>query len=148
MSVNYLTVTYVDYLLGKPVRQALFTEGTTYKSLAFTATAQAASAVIRNAILSAGYVAPTTTSDDFIKLGTLGEFVRMAYSRPDKRIELPENFTDSAMNIARKAILSGEAKLELTLTAVAGIGGISFSDHADTTLGHPTIFSRRDLSEY
>ena len=141
MADNFLSVTYVDNLIGTRVRTALFTEGITYKSAAFLGTCCAATAVIQNAIQSAGYEVPGTTTDEFIKLATLGEFVRIAFARPDKKLQLPEDYDSSAWMTARKLILSGDAELSLSQSVTEGHGGIS----ATSTTDSPTVFHRADM---
>jgi hypothetical protein len=146
---NYLTDTYVDNLIGNKVRLALFTEGTTYSSTAFVATCEAATSVIQTAIRSSGYEVPATTTDAFIMLATLGEFINIAFARPDKRLPLPEGYSTSPWMTARAAILSGESELDLDIIVAAAIGGISSSDSSATSeSGLPTIFSRHDLDVY
>jgi hypothetical protein len=146
MPDNYLTATYVDNLIGNKVRTALFTDGATYKTAAFTGVCVAATAVIKNAIKTAGYTAPSTTTDEFIILATLGEFVNLAFNRPDKRIPLPQNWQGSAYMTARKAILSGESSLDLTVDTEAGHGGISIT--ASDSSNNPQIFSRNDYADW
>jgi len=143
VAANFLTLTYVDNLIGSKVRTALFTDGSTYKTAAFVGTAEAATGVIRNAITSAGYTAPTTTTDQYIMLGTLGEFCWMAYNRPDKRLPLPKEWASSTMAKVRADILSGEAELDLPQSTTGGFGGILGTP--ETT--YPTIFSRTDLDD-
>lgn len=146
MAAQWVTTTYVDNLLGGKLRTALFTEGSTYKTAAFNGTAQAATAIIKNAVQSAGYTAPgDTTTYEFLKLATLGEFARIAYARKDKNLKFPEDWQDSAWMNARKAILSGEAELDLPQSTVAGHGGIVFTSHADDD--SPTIFNRSDFDD-
>lgn len=150
MADNFLTTTYVDALLGNKVRVALFTDGETYKTAAFVGTAQAATASIQQAIKSAGYAVPTSTTDEYIKLATLGEFVVMAYGRLDKKAKLPEDWYKSPMGRARADILSGDAELSLEVSVVGGHGGISSSDYTSEVSngGHPTIFHRADLEDF
>lgn len=144
MADQWITTTYVDNLLGSKVRVSLFTDGATYKTAAFNGTAQAATALVKEYVRSAGYTPPgATTTYGYLKLAVLGEFVKIAYSRKDKNLKFPEDWADSAWMQALKAIASGEAELDLPQSTVSGHGGILFTSHGDDD--SPPIFNRSDL---
>lgn len=149
MADNYLTVTYVDFYLGAAVRQALFKDGTsTYKTSAFLGVCYMSTSDIQAAIRTAGYSPPTTTSDEFLKLATLGSFVRLAYSRPDNMLALPEDFNKSPMSRAYERILSGDIVLNLPSDEDESPGSVVYPDYTATVTGHPTIFSRKNTYDY
>lgn len=148
MADQYIDQTYVNNMIGSAVRTALFTDAGVYSAAALTATIEAATGVIQNAIRSAGYTAPATTTDQFIMLATLGELVWLGYNRPDKRLPLPEGWANSSMAKARAAILSGEAELDLPIDTTGATGGISSTDYSDSATGCPTIFHRHDMDTF
>lgn len=153
MAAEYISQTYVDFWLSSAVRIALFTDGSTYQSAAFIGLVRAASADVATAIRNSGYEAPaTTTSDEYIKLATLGVFFPMAAGRPEKNLAWPEGWENSRPAKAAEAILSGDATLSLPLNTGNSVGGIQFSDSSTgTTLadgGRPQIFGRFNLRDY
>jgi hypothetical protein len=146
---NYLTVTYVDFYLGSSVRQALFKDGTsTYKTAAFLGICYMSTADIQSAIRTAGHTPPTTTTDEFIKLATLGSFVRLAYSRPDNMLALPDDFDQSPMARAYERILTGDIVLDIPEDDEESPGSVVFNDPTATATGYPPIFTRRNMYDY
>jgi hypothetical protein len=147
MTDNYLTATFVDSIIGSDVRVALFTNTSgTYKTIGFLNTCIAATSIIRNAIKSAGYTPPADNAvgDPFIQMAALGEFASIAFNRPDKVLPLPEDWRASPWMLARKAIMSGEAQLDLEVSTSAGHGGIMVSSSADED--YPPIFTRESFN--
>jgi hypothetical protein len=146
---NYLTVTYVDFYLGAAVRQALFKDGTsTYKTAAFLGVCYMSTSDIQTAIRTAGYSPPTTTTDEFIRMATLGSFVRLAYSRPDNMLSLPEDFDKSPMSRAYDKILSGDIVLDLPADDDESPGSVVYNNPIATITGFPPIFTRRNTYDY
>jgi hypothetical protein len=142
---QYIAATYVDNFLGTAVRQALFTDsGQSYSTAAFTGLCVAATSAIQTAIRNAGYVVPTTNTDEYVRMATLGVFIELAYARPEKYLKLPEDWKNSQIKLAMSAILSGEAELSLPLDTAATIGGVTASSSTDK----PQIMSRDGLNEY
>jgi hypothetical protein len=146
---NYLAATYVDFYLGSSVRSTLFKDGTaTYKTAAFLGVCYMATSDIQTAIRTAGYTPPATTTDEFIRLATLGSFVRLAYSRPDNMLALPEDFDKSPMSRAYERIISGEAVLNLPSNEDESPGSVVYNNPLATVTGFPVIFSRKNTYDY
>jgi len=147
-ATNYLTDDYVCALLGDAIVRALFDIGSgddIGANTSFLETCYSASATIAIALGKAGYTAPTSLSDTptdyFIKEATLGEFVILCYNRPVKRIPLPEGWQYASWMNSRKAILEGEADLNLPTSTTEQHGGIACSSSDD----YPMIFSRENM---
>jgi hypothetical protein len=150
---NYLTETYVDYFVGTAIRQELCTENATYSTATFLGIAYAATSDIQSALRNSGYTVPTTnTTNEYVKLATVGVWIEMAYSRPAKRLPLPADWETHRARIAATNILSGDAMLDLAVSTSTGIGGVTVSESStsvsSTDGGRAQVFSRKEMSDY
>jgi len=156
---QYLDTDYVDAYLGSAVRAALFTpSGGAYSSANFNTMAKAATAQIETALRNSGYQPPTATAGDcsaveeYVRLATYGVFCELASTRPTKALKLPEKWEANPARMAYRAIIDGDANLDLTLIASDAIGGVRFSEQSDTISStdgsRPHTFSRKNMSGY
>jgi hypothetical protein len=88
-AATYITTADVDAQIGTAERQALFTDdaaGSSYDSTEFDRVVELASAACRVAGKHAGYTLGTSSTDDSVKLVTLGAFLTMAYGRKGQSV--------------------------------------------------------------
>jgi hypothetical protein len=89
----------------------------------------AASALIKAYAKNSGYDLDDTTTDDSVMLATLGALMRVAYSRPDKNVAIPEGFNEHPATLAYLGILSGDMPiLSVTPNVGAEVGGFQFTE--------------------
>lgn len=134
-SAAYIDEADVDAMVGADVRTGLFTTAdTVYSTAHFTRLVQLASALVRSAAKNAGYTLGTTTSDDFVKIATLIEFIVMAPANR-KGLEIGKDFVDRYGTL-HAAIAAGNLPLiDIDPDPAAGIGGVVWtsSDETDAT---------------
>jgi hypothetical protein len=156
---QYLDTTYVDAYLGASVRAALFTdEGGAYSSTNFNTVAKAATSLVETALRNSGYTVPSATVStcstvaEYVRLAAFGAFVDLAYNRAEKRLKIPQDWNTHPAKTAYRAIIDGDANLDLTLSVVGAIGGFTFSITDDDTSssdgGRHHTFSRKNMSGY
>lgn len=144
----YLTTADVDALIGTNERQAMFSDDNTvagYSATYFTALNTFASAIVQSAAKNAGYELGATTTDDVVKMATLGQVIAMVYGR--KGLPIPslwQPFVDM-----RNELLNGNLPLVAEPETITGVGGFTWSDQSETaTDAKPQIFSRSKLDGY
>ena len=130
MSATYITSAYVDAWFGEDVRTSLFTDSAgAYSATIFGVQVDGASALIKAYAKNSGYDIGDTTTDDTVKLATLGALMRTAYSRPDKNIAPPDGIDQHPAVIAYLGILSGDMPiLSATPNVGAEVGGFQFTE--------------------
>lgn len=130
MAATYITATYIDSFIGADVRAALFTDGSeVYSATILGVQINAASALIKAYAKNSGYDLGDTTTDDSVMLATLGALMRVAYSRPDKNIAVPDGFDSHPATLAYMGILSGDMPiLSATPNVGAEVGGFQFTE--------------------
>lgn len=130
MSATYITATYIDSFVGADVRAALFTDSAgDYSPTILGVQINAASALIKAYAKNSGYDLGDTTTDDSVMLATLGALMRVAYSRPDKNVAIPEGFGEHPATLAYLGILSGDMPiLSATPNVGAEVGGFQFTE--------------------
>jgi hypothetical protein len=159
MANQYLDTAYVDAYLGSNVRSALFTEeGGSYSSTNFNTVCKAATSIIETAIRNSGYTVPTATVTtcstvaEYVRLATFGAFVDLAYNRSEHNLMLPQDWDAHPAKQAYRAIIDGDADLDLTLSTVGAVGGFTFSetseDVSSTDNGRHNTFSRKNMAGY
>lgn len=145
----YLATSDVDALIGANERQALFSDDNTvagYSVTYFTSLNEKASAVIQSAAKNAGYTLGATTTDDLVKLCTLGQIIAMAYGR--KGLLVPSQW--QYIVDMRTDLINGNLPLSMSPDAADAVGGLQWSDQTSTTGngGRVQIFSRLKLQGY
>lgn len=159
MANQYLDTAYVDAYLGANVRGALFTdEGGSYSSTNFNTVAKAATSIVETAVRNSGYTPPTATVTtcstvaEYVRLATFGAFVDLAYNRSEHNLQLPQDWDNHPAKQAYRAIIDGDANLDLTLTVSGAIGGFAFSETSDDVSsvdnGRHHTFSRKNMAGY
>ena len=159
MANQYLDTSYVDAYLGSGVRAALFTDnGGSYSSTHFNTVCKAATSVVEAALRNSGYsppsatVANSSTVAEYVRLATFGAFVDLAYNRSEHNLALPQEWDEHPAKRAFRAIIDGDANLDLTLTVSGAIGGFAFSTTSTDTSsqdgGRHHTFSRKNMAGY
>lgn len=93
----------------------------------------------------------TTSADAVLKLATIGAVIRLAFSRPDCRVPLPEGWETHPANVAYAHLLDGKLPLVgKTLDTAASVGGWQFSEPSATNLDAPMPrrTSRRNMAGF
>lgn len=145
----YIDETYIDNLCDTNVVDAFFTDigAGAVNSTALTQAIATAASLVKSALRNAGYTPPgdSDTIPEIVKTATFGAFVKIMYGR--KQLEVPEQYADVVSLLER--IRKGDEDIDgLSLDEAAAVGGVSFSDHSDTsTSGRPPIFDRSGMSE-
>jgi hypothetical protein len=150
---QWIDETYVDHFWGDNLRTVAFTSaGGTYATAQFIGIVEAATSIIQAACRNSGYSTPSTTTDVFAKMGTMGAFWEIAAARPEVRLKLPEEWATNALKTAYEAILEGDAPLTLTQNQGGAPGGSVFSSNDEDTTsengGRSQTFSRKRLQGY
>lgn len=151
MSASYITAAYIDSFVGADVRAALFTDSAgDYSATILGVQINAASALIKSYAKNSGYDLGDTTTDDAVMLATLGALLRVAYSRPDKNVAIPENFSEHPATLAYMGILSGDMPiLSVTPNKGAEVGGFQFTESdPDVTGSVPRRTSKTEMAGF
>lgn len=157
MTANYVTTAEVDYYVGTAVRQELCSETAgAFQTAVFLGLCRGATSVIAAALRNSGYTVPTATAgsnvDQYVKLGTVGVWMELAYTRPEKRLPLPDGWENNILKLAADDILSGDASLDLEVSTEGGIGSGVVSEYsssissADGARKH--TYSRKNMASY
>lgn len=144
MADTYITATYVKGALGTGLYNAL--DGVT--GFSWTQLREGATASIQVAMRNSGYSPGTTTTNQYVMMATMGQLWEMASSLPEKNIPLPENWDTNPYNLARIAILNGDADLGDAITKIRAVGGWKFSDHSSASTGRQQRSGRSDLEDW
>lgn len=138
---NWIDASYVNNFLSSEVRAELFTDESGTPDI--TVLIGAAQSKVEAALRFAGYEIPATTTNNDLKLAVLGQFLPLAYARPSKGLEVPEEY-DSFVALADD-IRAGELQPKgLTPSAIGAVGGIEFTESDPDVDGASTQFSTRD----
>ena len=145
----YLDTDDVDALIGASERQALFSDTNTaagYTEAYFTRMNELASAIIQSAAKNAGYEVGATTTDDLVKMATMGQLLSMLYTR--KGISVPAAWAPYVA--LRDDLINGQLPLAASPTVANSVGGFSWSDQTSSTAngGNAAIFTRTKMSGY
>jgi len=146
----YIDNADIDAVIGANTRQALFTDdGETYAADGadrVTRLIALSSDLVKAYAKNSGYSVGDTTTEDRVKMATLGVFVELAYQRSEKGLDLPDGWATSPMKLAAEAILTGDMPLEASLDKGSAVGGWLFSTHdADVTNARDQRASRKNL---
>ncbi len=147
MPATYIDTDDVDAVLDSDTRQDLFTPvGGAYTASYFDRSVQLASELVKAAASNAGYTLGDTTTNETVKLATLGQLLGFAYAR--RQLELPAQFW-GLINLS-EAIRTGDVPLVgLTPSESAAVGGSGFSTTDSTVTGsREQVFSRSELDVY
>jgi hypothetical protein len=157
MTANYLATAEVDYYVGTAVRQELCSETAgAFQTAVFLGLCRGATARVQAAIRNSGYEVPTASAgtgvDQYVKMATVGVWVELAYSRPEKHVPLPPNWENHFLKEAADDILSGDAMLDLAVSTTGGIGSGVVSEYStsisSTNGSRQNTFSRKNMSSY
>ena len=155
MADRWLTATYVDSFVGQAVRVALCTEDTTYSSQSFNYIAEAATSRIQSALRNSGYdtlSTASTTTMPVLLMGCVGIWMDIAFSRPDKRLPLPQNWDTHMCRVVAAEILSGDIMLDSSVDESQAIGGVLVSEYDEdvtsTDGSRAAIFTRKNMVGY
>jgi len=154
MADNYVTSAIADVWWSADVREELFsTDSGSYLSSHFLAMACAATAKVQSDLRSSGYTPPTrSTTDEYIKMATMGVLWEMAAGRPDKNLVLPQDWETSPLKLAADAIELGTAQLTIALDKGGAVGGIQTSEYSTSVTSfdgsRQQIFSRKRMSQF
>lgn len=124
MADQYIDAAYVRNFLGTNV------EGTieAYTGVGLTQHIEAATSLVQSYLRNSGYETPATTTDETVKMATMGAVWQTFASVPEASLPLPENWADHPLRIAYIGILDGSAQLTLTQADANAPGGMTFSD--------------------
>lgn len=142
MADQYIDTTYIDAHLGTNYRT-----GATVSGVNITTQIEAATALVQGYLTNSGYATPSTTSDENVKLATLGAFRVLLASVPEATVPLPDGWDDHPARIAYLGILSGELPVSHALTNISAVGGWKASEHRSTVTGAFTQRASRDELE-
>lgn len=147
MAASYVATADVDALIGSERRQALWSnESEVYQSAEYERAVELASEKVRIACKAAGYTLGDSTTDDSVKLATVGQLLLMGYGRKGERV--PDQF--AAEVSLMEAIRLGHVHLSSTAAdGFDGVGGSKFSEsRTSITTSAPRIFSRKEQDYY
>ena len=142
----WIDTTYIDSFISTEVRTDLFTDEAGSPSV--TTVIDAAQSIVEAALRNAGYTPPTTTANNDLKLATLGQFLRLAYSRPSKTLELPEAY-DGIVAMAQAIAVGDFEPKGLTVDQLGAVGGAEFTESdPDVTDAKTQRATRDELSGF
>ena len=118
MADTYIDATYVKAAIGTGVHDAI--ANVTGSSI--TTRLEAATALIQGFMRANGYTPGTTTTDEVVKLATLGAFWQLAASTPETNLPLPDGWQDHPARQAYLGIKDGTIELAGAPSVRAAIG--------------------------
>lgn len=144
-----LTAGYVDHAIGTATRVALVGTATGTSS-SFAQFEKMASATVRSKAAVKGYSVGTDSTNDFVRLCTLGSWYHWAGGLR-KGLEVPEQIT-TALGMLELLDKDGDGALPipgLSQSTQDGISGALFSDTSDTSSdARVQYFSREKLRSW
>lgn len=96
---------------------------------------QLASSLIVGYLQNSGYTPGDSTTDDRVKLATIGALWEMLASIPEVSIALPANWEAHPARIAYVGILNGDLPVSHTVTEKDAIGGSQLTEHREGVTG-------------
>lgn len=142
MAASYIATTDVDAVIGTKERQKLFTDdeaGSAYDSTEYDRVVELASELIKVAGKHAGYTLGDSSTDQSVKLATIGAFLPMAYGRKGLAVPAPLVW----MTNLAEAIRRGEYPLTGTSPDTDHArGGSQFTESSATVTGsRPSVYN-------
>lgn len=145
MADTYIDSTYVNGWLGTSTATAL----TSDTGASLTVILEACTSLIQSYLRNSGYATPSTTTDEVVKLATMGAVWESLCSRPEWGLKLPENWDRHPAKVAYVGIVNGDTTTTHSLTSRDAYGGWTFSDSSTTTTtGRVPRATRSQLAGY
>ena len=149
MPAKYIDNAYVANIYSTAVRDQLFNDAGSTNTSAMSALQVMASTFVRGYLQKAGYTIGLTTSNELVKLATLGAFMTLAQSRPHNALPLPENWGDHPARVTYADLANGTLIVDLPQDALSAPGGFEATDSStsvdDTAV---KIFSRDNMDGF
>lgn len=146
MADQYIDEDYVRARLGGGFVDGLDDVG----SISLTSIIESATALVQ-AYYRNNYdaSAPSTTTDETMKLATMAGVRQMLCSIPEASIEMPDNWSTHPERLALVGIADGTAILAGAPNTTQGVGGSVWTSSDSTVTGSvPQRTSRSELSGY
>lgn len=151
MAASFVDADYVRAFFGVEFTAHLWTaiDGEFDEDF-FAAQVRAASTVVQAYAAQAGYSIANDSTDEQVRLATLGTLIPMACGRPDKAVPLPESWAEHPAVIALNGIRTGDMRIVAQdPTAIQAVGAFSFTESdptSDTSL--PKRTTKTNLSGF
>ena len=127
MADQYFDRDYAEALLGAEYVASALADG----GRDFSTIAQAATALVRSALLNSGYSTPTSTDgtgvEQILKFASVGQFVEILCTAPGSAIPLPERWEDNPLKKAQEQITTGAIKPDDDPDSAGAVGGFAIN---------------------